>query len=118
MSPSGRWTATGSNGPAGSTPGGRGSRRRGRIYAVRAPWRRAGFVTLPARMHAVHTSTRRGDPFTTARTRWMFGFQRRLVRRWEWLRLIPKEGCLPQISHTAATARTLLGRTEGLNPED
>jgi hypothetical protein len=24
------------------------------------------------------------------------------VRRWEWLTLIPNEGFLPQISHTAA----------------
>ncbi len=56
----------------------------------------------------MHTSMRRGVPFTTARTRWMLGFQRRLVRRWEWLRLIPKDGCLPQISQTAATARGLL----------
>jgi hypothetical protein len=33
-----------------------------------------------------------------------------LVRRWEWLTFIPKEGCLPQISQTAAMTRTLLGR--------
>ena len=37
-----------------------------------------------------------------ARTRWMFGFQRRLVRRWEWLMLIPNDGRLPHTSHTAA----------------
>ena len=36
-------------------------------------------------------------------TRWMFGSQRRLVRRWEWDRFIPKPGCFPHISHTAAT---------------
>jgi len=65
-------------------------------------------VTLPARRQDVHTSIRRGAPFTTARTRWMLGFQRRLVRRWEWLRLMPNDGCLPQIWHTAATARRLL----------
>jgi hypothetical protein len=45
--------------------------------------RRGGFVTLPARMQEVHTESRRGEPFTMARTFWMFGFQRRLVRRWE-----------------------------------
>lgn len=40
-------------------------------------------VILPALMHDVQTDTRRGDPPTTARTRWMLGFQRRLLRRWE-----------------------------------
>ena len=40
-------------------------------------------MTLPARMHDVHTDIRLVVPFTTARTRWMFGFHRRLVRRWE-----------------------------------
>jgi hypothetical protein len=25
-----------------------------------------------------------------------------LFRRWEWLTLIPKDGCLPQMSHTEA----------------
>ena len=34
------------------------------------------------------------------RTRWMFGFQRRLLRRWEWLRLMPKPGFFLQISQT------------------
>jgi hypothetical protein len=42
----------------------------------------------------------------------MFGFQRRLVRRWEWLTFMPKEGCLPQTSQTAATTRTLLTRLQ------
>jgi hypothetical protein len=59
-------------------------------------------VTLPALMHDVHTFNRFGEPLTNARTRWMFGSQRRLVRRWEWLTFIPNEGCLPQISHTEA----------------
>jgi hypothetical protein len=54
-------------------------------------------------MHEVHTFMRFVVPFTKVRTRWMFGFQRRLVRRWEWLMLMPKEGCLPHTSHTAAT---------------
>ena len=67
---------------------------------------RFGLVTLPALMHDVHTWRRRGAPFTSARTRWMLGFHRRLVRRWEWLTLIPKEGCLPHTSHTAAMTRT------------
>jgi hypothetical protein len=53
-------------------------------------------------MHDVQTETRLGLPATIARTRWMFGFQRRLLRRWEWLTRIPKDGCLPQISQTEA----------------
>ncbi len=40
-------------------------------------------MIFPARMHEVQTWMRRGEPFTRARTFWMFGFQRRLVRLWE-----------------------------------
>src|SRR5215213_6936260 len=54
-------------------------------------------------MHDVHTDRRRGEPSTRARTFWTFGFQRRFVRRCEWLMLIPKDGFLPQTSHTDAT---------------
>ena len=36
-------------------------------------------LTLPALMHEVHTLIRRVVPLMVARTRWMFGFQRRLV---------------------------------------
>ena len=68
--------------------------------------RRAGFVTLPARMHDVQTLRRFDEPSTTALTRWMLGFQRRFVRRCEWLRLMPNDGCFPQTSQTAAIART------------
>jgi hypothetical protein len=59
-------------------------------------------VILPALRHDVHTCTRLGLPSTIARTLWMLGFQRRLVRRCEWLMLIPKDGRLPQTSQTAA----------------
>ena len=59
--------------------------------------------TLPALRHEVQALTRLGDPATTARTRWMFGFQRRLVRRCEWEMLCPKLGPLPQTSQLAAT---------------
>ena len=64
-------------------------------------------VILPARMQDVHTCIRLGLPFTSARTRWMLGFQRRLVRRWEWLMFMPNEGRFPQTSQTAAMTRTL-----------
>src|SRR4051794_26343317 len=56
-------------------------------------------------MHEVQALTRLGEPLTTARMRWMLGFQRRLVRRWEWLTAIPKDGCLPHTSQTAAMTR-------------
>ena len=60
-------------------------------------------MTLPALRHEVHTLRRLGVPATTARTRWMFGFQRREVRRWECEIELPKDGCLPQTSQFAAT---------------
>lgn len=60
-------------------------------------------ATLPALMHEVHTFSRLGVLPTNARTRWMFGFQRRLVLRCEWETLCPKLGLFPQISQFAAT---------------
>ena len=54
-------------------------------------------------MHDVHTFRRFGVFFTTARTDWMFGLKRRLLRRCEWEIEWPKPGPLPQTSHTAAT---------------
>src|SRR4029078_2337248 len=53
-------------------------------------------------MQLVQTLTRLGEPLTSARTRWMFGFQRRLVRRWECDTDIPHEGPLPHTSQTDA----------------
>src|SRR4051794_12740041 len=55
-------------------------------------------------MHEVHALIRRRVPGATrAFTDWMFGFQRRGVRRCECDTDIPKPGPLPQTSHTAAT---------------
>src|ERR687897_2775347 len=54
-------------------------------------------------MHEVHTESRFGVPPTTARTVWMFGFQRRGVRRCECEIELPKPGLLPQMSQVAAT---------------
>src|SRR3954464_13401852 len=39
----------------------------------------------------------------------MFGFHRRLVRRWEWETALPKPGFLPHTSQTAATSDTPSG---------
>src|SRR5581483_7955275 len=75
------------------------------LYAVSAFGRTGTFCTLPAFRHEVQTRMRLGDPFTRARTRWMLGFQRRFVRRWEWLIAIPKDGCLPHTSQTAGMSR-------------
>src|SRR3954466_8367079 len=55
-------------------------------------------------MHEVHALIRRRLPGAmSARTDWMFGFQRRGVRRCECDTDIPKPGPLPHTSHTAAT---------------
>src|SRR5580704_10790501 len=67
-------------------------------------------------MHEVQTCRRLGAPLTTARTRWMFGSHRRLVRRWEWETFMPNEGFLPQISHTAAIGVTLLRAAAEISP--
>src|SRR3984957_6127883 len=67
-------------------------------------------------MHEGHTCSRLGAPSTIARTRWMFGSQRRLVRRWEWLTFMPNEGFLPQMSHTAAIGETFLGEAAVIGP--
>jgi hypothetical protein len=61
---------------------------------------------LPAFRHEVQTWTRFGVPLTTARTFCTFGFQRRRVRRCEWLSRMPKFGRLPQISQTDAMIET------------
>ena len=60
-------------------------------------------VTLPALMQEVQTLSRLGLPDTIARTRWMFGFQRRLVFFFDQGTLWPNPGLLPHTSHTAAT---------------
>ena len=62
-------------------------------------------MTLPALRHFTQTFTRLGTPFTSARTRWMFGSQRRGERRWEWETCMPKNGVFPQMSHLAAMVR-------------
>jgi hypothetical protein len=57
-------------------------------------------------MQLVQAFTRFGLPFTMARTRWMFGFHRRRVRRCEWLTFMPNDGFLPHTSHTEAMTGT------------
>ena len=73
-----------------------------KLLAKFAAIRRGGFCTFPARMHDVQTLMRFGEPSMSARTRWMFGSQRRFVRRWECETFIPKFGFLPHTSQTAA----------------
>jgi hypothetical protein len=57
---------------------------------------------LPDLVQPVHTFIRLAEPLTRARTRWMFGFQRRLVRIWECDTLRPHDGCFPHNSQTDA----------------
>jgi 23S rRNA (cytidine2498-2'-O)-methyltransferase len=68
-------------------------------------------VIFPARMQDVQTWTRRTEPFTTARTRWMFGLNRRRDRDFTRRTMaflprreteFPNPGCFPQTSQTAA----------------
>ena len=60
-------------------------------------------AVFPALRHEVHTFLRFRLPgATSTRTDWMFGFQRRLVRRCECETDFPKPGPLPQMSQTAA----------------
>jgi hypothetical protein len=54
-------------------------------------------------MQEAQTFSRFGVPDTTACTRWMFGFQRRLVFFFDQGTLWPNPGLLPHMSHTAAT---------------
>jgi hypothetical protein len=54
-------------------------------------------------MQDVQTLSRLGLPATMARTRWIFGFQRRLVFFFDQGTLWPNPGLLPHTSHTAAT---------------
>jgi hypothetical protein len=61
-------------------------------------------------MQDVQTLSRFGVLPTMAFTRWMFGFQRREVRRCEWEMLLPKPGPLPQTSQLAATVDLLKSR--------
>ena len=60
-------------------------------------------MALPALMQDVQTFIRLAWPETAARTRWMLGFQRRLVFFFDHGTLWPKPGLLPHTSHTAAT---------------
>ena len=56
---------------------------------------------MPALMQDAQTCIRLRFPDTTACTVWMFGSQRRFVRRCEWLSCLEKYGDFPQISHVA-----------------
>ena len=75
-------------------------------------------VTLPALRQETQTFTRFGVPEIMARTRWMFGFQRRLLRICECEIECPKPGPLPQTSQLEATMDLLVvdkSESEGQN---
>jgi uracil-DNA glycosylase len=71
---------------------------------------------LPALMQEVHAFTRFlfAPGWLTECTTWMFGSQRRLVRRWECDTDLPKPGPFPQISHTAAMRHTLFLKSQSV----
>jgi hypothetical protein len=62
----------------------------------------AALMTLPDLRHRVQTLIRFVLPFTTARTVWRFGSNRRGVTLWAWLMFLPTTGPLPQISQRMA----------------
>lgn len=64
-------------------------------------------------MQRVQTFIRFAWPFTSARTDWMLGFQRREDRRCEWETCFPKLGPRPQTSHTAAMGPRMVAASMG-----
>jgi len=54
------------------------------------------FRTLKAFRHEVQAQTRLVETPSWMRTFCRFGLRRRRVARREWLRALPKSGCLPQ----------------------
>ena len=78
------------------------------LYLLRLHQVFGTFVTLPDRMHRVHAFRNFGLPSTTARTLWMLGSHRRLVRLWACETLLPVIGPLPHISHRCAIIFVLL----------
>ncbi len=69
-------------------------------------------VTLSALMQDVQTLMRLGVPLTRARSFWMFGSHRRLIRLCENVTDLPNQGFFPQMSHTAAIGRRGYQRPE------
>src|ERR1044071_8697058 len=95
-------------GPGGCAEGpARASRAPGKLVpglaqaeaTVRPP--RAAFSSLPERRQRVHTATCFARPFTSARTFWMFGLNRRLVTLLAWLTFWPAIRILPHTKHFA-----------------
>src|SRR5690606_22636222 len=66
----------------------------------------AALTILFDRMHRVQTRSRRTPPLTIARTRWMFGSNRRGRTLWAWLTRRPTTGLLPQTSQCLAIAES------------
>jgi len=60
--------------------------------------------------HWVHTRIRFGAPSTRTRTVWRLGYQRRLLRLFAWLTLLPVTGPLAHTAHTRAISSTLFIR--------
>ena len=63
------------------------------------------FLTLPERMQRVQAQIRLTPVGVSAFTRWRFGLHFFLEALCEWLRLCPKIGPFPQISHVLGIVR-------------
>src|SRR6266705_6432143 len=81
------------------------------FYAVGAAAGGFGaFTTRLDLMHWVQARIRRGCPFTSTRTVWRFGYQRRAVLLLAWLTWLPKLGPLPQMSQILVISRSVRPR--------
>jgi len=72
---------------------------KGRSFESPGNYLSDSFSNAPDLMHCVHATIRRADPPLRTRTFFRFGSQRRRVRLWAWLILLPVMGPFPQISH-------------------
>jgi hypothetical protein len=70
-------------------------------------WNQLAFLIRLLFRHWVHTRIRFGAPSTRTRTVWRLGYQRRLLRLFAWLTLLPVTGPLAHTAHTRAISSTL-----------
>src|SRR5215208_2034260 len=69
-------------------------------------WNQLAFLIRLLLRHWVHTRIRFGAPSTKMRTVWRLGYQRRLLRLFAWLTLLPVTGPLAHTAHTRAISST------------
>src|SRR3954447_26860495 len=74
---------------------------------LRSPFFQLAFLIRLLFRHCVHTRIRLGPPSTSTRTVWRLGYQRRLLRLFAWLTLLPVTGPLAHTAHSRAISSTL-----------